>query len=54
MQLFTYLSTQKFRVYDCMHVPEAIFWVFNAGYVANEVQALISDGIKMYFDEQQN
>ena len=54
MFLFTMLSLEQFRVYDPMSSAEIAFWIFNAGYVANEIQSLISEGFKMYFADTEN
>ena len=53
MTLFTYLSILQFRAYDDMTSPEIIFWIFNAGYVANELQQIFSSGLKGYFSDSQ-
>ena len=37
-----------------MTPTEFIFWLFNAGYVANELQMLISYGVHQYYSETQN
>ena len=52
--LFTYLSILQFRVYDAMSTEEFIFWVFNAGYVTNELQSIFANGVKQYFGDTQN
>jgi len=54
LSLFTYLSVQKFRVYDKMSSSEIIFWIFNAGYVTNELQSVMTSGLKQYFGDVQN
>eukprot|EP01083_Nonionella_stella_P230215 814042_1 len=54
LALFTYLSISGFRVYDAMGSDELLFWVMNMGYVFNEAQALISDGVKEYYEDRTN
>eukprot|EP01083_Nonionella_stella_P230213 814037_1 len=54
LALFTYLSINEFNVYDEMAADEVVFWVLNMGYVFNEAQALISDGLSEYFEDATN
>eukprot|EP01083_Nonionella_stella_P213062 768781_1 len=54
LALFSYLSTKQFRVYDEMGTAEVIFWVFNTGYVLNEVQQMFTSGAKDYFADRSN
>eukprot|EP01083_Nonionella_stella_P180070 641139_1 len=54
LALFTYLSVQQFRVYDPMLPQEILFWVFNLGYVVNEGQSLLTEGMASYFSDSQN
>eukprot|EP01084_Bolivina_argentea_P123568 218973_1 len=54
LMLFTYLSVNRFRVYDDPTPVECIFWVLNLGYVLYEVQMFFSNGAKQYYSEAQN
>eukprot|EP01083_Nonionella_stella_P098541 277150_1 len=52
--LFTFLSSQQFRVYDDMSITEAVFWVFNIGYVLYEVFSIIDEGFHVYLQQASN
>ena len=52
--LFTCLSFSKFRVYDNMTFEEKIFWLFNWGYILNEIQSIYTEGIKQYYSTKEN
>ena len=52
--LFTYLSIKQTQVYDEFKYDELIFWIFNIGYVINEIQQMISVGIGKYFGDKTN
>eukprot|EP00485_Elphidium_margaritaceum_P015088 CAMPEP_0202731060 /NCGR_PEP_ID=MMETSP1385-20130828/186951_1 /ASSEMBLY_ACC=CAM_ASM_000861 /TAXON_ID=933848 /ORGANISM="Elphidium margaritaceum" /LENGTH=2462 /DNA_ID=CAMNT_0049397343 /DNA_START=90 /DNA_END=7479 /DNA_ORIENTATION=- len=54
LALFTFLSVQHIRVYDTMALSETIFWIFNVGYVLNEVQSIWTTGLKQYYSDAQN
>eukprot|EP01084_Bolivina_argentea_P067703 123248_1 len=54
LALFTYLSVKQNQVYDTLEVDELIFWIFNTGYVLNEIQQLISVGFKKYLSDSDN
>ena len=54
LALFTYLSVQQTQVYDPLNADEIIFWIFNIGYVLNEIQQLLSVGIAQYLGDPSN
>ena len=51
--LFTYLSVNQIRVYDNIQGIEFICWIFNIGYVLNEIQQIIAQ-YNRYFDDNSN
>ena len=52
--LFTVLSFERYRVYDPMGWAEKIFWLLNWGYIVNEIQSVLQEGVKLYYSTKEN